>query len=127
MTNLLSLIDNNVEPYTITIGSLLLCYIDNNIFASCYRTIKLEKLVIIEVACTFDLHHYPFDNQECFMILVNKGNNGDIVQLVPALKVYYIGDPNFLYYTMENPEMLDTRTPSCQNNNCDKYTGNIQL
>ena len=97
------------------------------IFASCYRTIKLEKLVIIEVACTFDLHHYPFDNQECFMILVNKGNNGDIVQLVPALKVYYIGDPNFLYYTMENPEMLDTRTPSCQNNNCDRYTGNIQL
>ena len=82
-------------------------------------------MVVTEVTCTFDLQNYPFDNQECFLILVNKGSNRNIVQLIPPLKVAYNGDTNFLNYIIEKPIMLDTRRPSCLiSRNCSTYQGN---
>ena len=79
------------------------------------RTIMMEKLAVTEITCTFELQNYPFDNQECFLIFVNKGSNGDIVQLITSLKVAYNGAPSFLNYVIENPEMLDTRGTSLKN------------
>ena len=79
----------------------------------------MGKLVVTEVTCTFDLQNYPFDNQECFLILVNKGSNTKIVQLIPHQTVIYNGGPNFLNYIIEKPEIMDTKVPSCiANRNC---------
>ena len=65
------------------------------------------------MTCTFDLQNYPFDNQECFLVFVNKGRNKKIVQLNPPPIVHYNGGPNFLNYIIEQPEILDTSGPSC--------------
>ena len=84
------------------------------------RKFVFGKFSVVEIDCQFELSHYPFDNQECFLIFVNKGSNGDIVQLITSLKVAYNGAPSFLNYVIENPEMLDTRGTSL------KDDGNMQ-
>ena len=83
----------------------------------------MGKLVVTEVTCTFDLQNYPFDNQECFLILVNKGSNRKIVQLIPSPEVHYNGGPNFLNYIIGKPEIMNTKLPPCfENRNCNNIS-----
>ena len=86
---------------------------------------KIAKLEVIEFTCTFNLQKYPFDNQECFLVLVNKGSNHNNVQLISPLKVAYNGGQDFLNYIIEKPEIIDTTGPPCSvYRNCTTFQGN---
>ena len=90
-----------------------------------FRTLTIFKLVVVEVTCSINLRNYPFDNQECFLILVNKGSNRNIVQLISPLKVAYNGGQDFLNYVIEKPEIIDTNGPPCSvYKNCTTFQGN---
>ena len=87
----------------------------------------MRKLVVIELTCTFELHNYPFDNQECYLNIGNIENVEEIVKLIPAPKVGYSGGFSFLNYEIDVPELIDT-TESCKDNgNCDKFKGTLYL
>ena len=66
----------------------------------------MKKLIVTELTCNFELQNYPFDNQQCLLILVNIESNQDIVQLISSPKVAYNGGPSFLNYVIETPEVL---------------------
>ena len=66
----------------------------------------MKKLIVTELTCNFELQNYPFDNQQCLLILVNIESNHDIVQLISSSKVAYNGGPSFLNYVIETPEVL---------------------
>ena len=66
----------------------------------------MSKLIVTELTCNFELQNYPFDNQECLVILVNTVSNHDIVQLISSPTVAYNGGPNFLNYVIETPEVI---------------------
>ena len=66
----------------------------------------MSKLIVTELTCNFELQNYPFDNQECLVILVNTESNHDIVQLISSPIVAYSGGPNFLNYVIETPEVI---------------------
>ena len=68
----------------------------------------MSKLIVTELTCKFELQNYPFDNQECLVILVNTESNHDIVQLISSPTVAYNGGPNsnFLNYVIETPEVI---------------------
>ena len=66
----------------------------------------MSKLIVTELTCNFELQNYPFDNQECFLILVNTESNHEIVQLISSPRVAYNGGPNFLNYVIETPEVI---------------------
>ena len=48
----------------------------------------------------FDLQHYPFDNQKCLILIGNKGNEGEYVELIPE-SLTYSGSTNVLDYIIE--------------------------
>ena len=87
----------------------------------------MSKLVVIELTCTFELYNYPFDIQECYLIIGNKGSVEEIVKLIPAPKVGYSGGPTFLNYEINAPEVIDT-TESCEDDgNCNKFQGTLNV
>ncbi len=56
--------------------------------------------------CDFDMSVYPFDTQNCSVILVMKGNSGNFVRLVPS-GVSYLGPTDLTMYFVKNVTMDD--------------------
>ena len=52
---------------------------------------------------------FPFDKQECSIILKNKGKEGDSIQLTPK-KLSYFGPKSLGDYDIEEPKYVDAST-----------------
>ena len=63
----------------------------------------------MENICAFNLVMYPFDKQECSIILKNKGKEGDSIQLTPK-NLSYFGPTSLGDYDIEEPEYVDAST-----------------
>ena len=58
--------------------------------------------------CPFQLDYYPFDGQNCPIILINKGNEGKNIELIPD-KITYLGPTTMKQYRIVTPEFVSTK------------------
>ena len=61
-----------------------------------------NKFFVVGIECTFELNYYPFDHQNCLIVLVN-GNDGEEIELVEG-NLIYSGSKNVLQYVIEGLE-----------------------
>ena len=66
------------------------------------RNLTFNKFFVVDISCTFELNYYPFDHQNCLIILVN-GNDGEEIELVEG-SLIYSGSKNVLQYVIEDLE-----------------------
>ena len=66
------------------------------------RKLFFNKFFVVDISCTFELYYYPFDNQNCLIILVN-GNDGEEIDLVEG-SLKYSGPKNVLQYVIQEFE-----------------------
>ena len=71
-------------------------------FQCIHRNLTFNKFFVVDISCTFELYYYPFDNQNCLIILVN-GNDGEEIELVEG-SLIYSGSKNVLQYVIEDLE-----------------------
>ena len=62
----------------------------------------ISKFFLVDVYCPFNMADYPFDYQSCEVILINKGNVDNIVELIQDTLVYS-GPTDVLQYFIEQP------------------------
>ena len=60
----------------------------------------MNKYVIVESDCVFDLEYYPFDNQNCQITLAYQGNQGEIIKLI-AENITYLGPTTMKQYDID--------------------------
>ena len=60
------------------------------------------------------MEFYPFDRQNCQIILVNKGNAGENVKLIEDT-LSYLGPIDMLQYYIEKPIFLPSKGQYCLN------------
>ena len=60
----------------------------------------MYKHIIVESFCPFELGHYPFDHQNCQIILANRGNEGENIELIGA-NLSYLGPKTMKQYDIE--------------------------
>ena len=65
----------------------------------------MYKYVIVESDCHLDLGYYPFDHQNCQIILAYQGNEGEeeIIKLI-ADKLSYLGPTTMKQYDIDSVE-----------------------
>jgi hypothetical protein len=56
--------------------------LNEHLFEGSENPIIMERSYSTKFICTFDMSVYPFDNQECSIILTMDGNSGSFVDLV---------------------------------------------
>ena len=52
--------------------------------------------------CPFQLDYYPFDGQNCPIILINKGDEGENIEFIQD-KLIYLGPPTMKQYQITIP------------------------
>ena len=60
----------------------------------------MYNYIIVESDCVFDLEYYPFDNQNCQIILAYQGNQGQIINLI-AENLTYLGPTTMKQYDID--------------------------
>ena len=63
----------------------------------------MYKQIIMESYCLFDLRHYPFDSQNCLVILSNQGNKGEDIELI-GQNLTYLGPTTMKQYDIDSVE-----------------------
>ena len=63
----------------------------------------MYKYVIMESYCVFELGHYPFDSQNCQIILANQGNEGVDIELI-GQNLTYLGPTTMKQYDIDSVE-----------------------
>ena len=56
----------------------------------------------MESYCLFELRYYPFDSQNCQIILTYQGNEGDNIELIED-KLSYLGPITMKQYDIDVP------------------------
>jgi len=57
----------------------------------------------MESYCLFELGHYPFDSQNCPIILANQGNEGEDIELI-GQNLSYCGPKTMKEYDIDSVE-----------------------
>ena len=65
-----------------------------------YRKLIIYKQFLVDIFCPFELSYYPFDRQNCLIVLINDGEKEDNVILEPE-KLTYSGPKDLLQYFIE--------------------------
>ena len=52
------------------------------------RTMIFSKFFLVELYCPFNMANYPFDHQSCEIILINKGNVDNSIELIQDTLAY---------------------------------------
>ena len=60
----------------------------------------MYKYIIVESDCLFELGYYPFDRQNCQIILAYQGNDGEIIELIED-KLRYLGPTSMKQYEID--------------------------
>ena len=63
----------------------------------------MNKNIIMESYCLFELGHYPFDSQNCQIILTNQGNEGEDIELI-GQNLTYLGPTTMRQYNIDSVE-----------------------
>ena len=63
----------------------------------------MYKYIIMESYCLFELGHYPFDSQNCRIILANQGNEGEDIELI-GQNLTYLGPTTMKQYDIDSVE-----------------------
>ena len=58
--------------------------------------------------CPFQLDYYPFDGQNCPIILINKGDEGENIEFIQD-KLTYLGPSTMKQYQIGTPEFVSTK------------------
>ena len=69
------------------------------------RKFVFGKFSVVEIDCQFELSHYPFDNQECLLYLVNQGNIGNRIKLFNGM-LSYLGPTTVKNYVIQKVEFM---------------------
>lgn len=63
----------------------------------------MYKSIIVESYCLFELELYPFDIQNCQIILANQGNEGEDIELI-GKNLTYFGPTTIKQYDIDSVE-----------------------
>ena len=58
--------------------------------------------------CPFQLDYYPFDGQNCPIILINKGDEGENIEFIQD-RIAYLGPSTMKQYIIKKPEFVSTQ------------------
>ena len=65
-----------------------------------FRKLEFKKFVIADLSCIFEISYYPFDIQECLIIIVNQETDTENVQLIED-ELKYLGPSSVFQYEVE--------------------------
>ena len=63
---------------------------------------------MVDFYCPFQLDYYPFDGQNCPIILINKGDEGENIEFIQD-KLTYLGPTTMKQYQIGTPEFVSTK------------------
>ena len=73
-----------------------------------FRKLEFNKFVIADLSCIFEISYYPFDIQECLIIIVNQETDIENVQLMED-ELKYLGPTSVFQYEIEKVSFVKTK------------------
>ena len=73
-----------------------------------FRKLEFKKFVIADLSCIFEISYYPFDIQECLIIIVNQETDTENVQLIED-ELKYLGPSSVFQYEVEKVSFVKTK------------------
>ncbi len=79
------------------------------IYTGAENPITMLKVFNVDLPCIFDMMAFPFDTQECLLVLAMNGNMGKFVDLVGS-GADYLGPTELTQHLIRTVEMLNSTT-----------------